>query len=152
MFLIYSLHCCRATLLDIHNSGTYNNQFMIINLERFVPGQTPLPGLLTVAEQLPGTVVSRDMTDVLTLSAYWPSMNVPFFSEVYTASGYPDFIKKLEKYGQHFSKSTHWLSYTASPRAKIFRRDHGTVTSLESMKKVMRSNNYKKDPVCHCCY
>lgn len=44
-------------------------------------------------------------------------------------------------------QTTHWLSYTASPRAKIFRRDQSTVTSLEGIKAVMRGNDYKNDPV-----
>ncbi|EFN51549.1 hypothetical protein CHLNCDRAFT_140007 [Chlorella variabilis] len=38
------------------------------------------------------------------------------FSKIYNASGYPDFISKLEKYGQHFGLTTHWLSYQNSPR------------------------------------
>lgn len=78
---------------------------------------------------------------------YWPSYNVPAFEETYNASGYPDFISKLEKYGQRFSRSTHWLSYETSPRAAIFRRDHASVDSLESMKALMRSNSYRDDPL-----
>lgn len=128
------------------NSGTYNNQYIVVDLKRFVPGEDLRPGLLWVAEQIPGKVVAKDMTATLTMG-YWPSYNVPAFEEIYNASGYPDFISKLEKYGQHFSRSTHWLSYEASPRAAIFRRDQTAVTSLETMKALMRSNNWKKDPL-----
>ena len=36
--------------------------------------------------------------------------------QVYNASGYPDFINRVEKYGQHFGRTTHWLSWQTSPR------------------------------------
>lgn len=89
--------------LEMENSGTYNNQYMVVDLKQFVPGEDPRPGLLWVAEQIPGQVVRADMTSTLALG-YWPSFNVPAFPEIYEASGYPDFISKLEKYGQHFTK------------------------------------------------
>lgn len=44
-------------------------------------------------------------------------------------------------------QSTHWLSYNDSPRAKIFRRDHRNVNSVLSMAKIMRSNDWRNDPV-----
>ncbi|KAG7668518.1 hypothetical protein KSW81_005282 [Nannochloris sp. 'desiccata'] len=135
-----------STLLEMENSGTYNNQYMIVDLTKFIPGEGPHPGLLWVAEQIPGLVVSADMTAVLSLG-YWPSFNVPAFSEIYNQSGYPDFISKLEKYGQKYTKSTHWLSYESSPRASIFRRDQAGVSSLEGIKAIMRSNNWRNDPL-----
>ena len=39
-----------------------------------------------VAEQLPGKIQAEDMTDVLG-RGYWPSYNVPYFPEMYNASG-----------------------------------------------------------------
>ena len=89
--------------LEMENSGTYNNQYMIVDLKKFVPGENLREGLFWVAEQIPGKVVAADMTSTLEMG-YWPSYNVPAFPEVYEASGYPDFIRKLEKYGQHFSR------------------------------------------------
>lgn len=44
-------------------------------------------------------------------------------------------------------QSTHWLSYKDSPRAQIFRRDHRNVNSVLSMAKIMRSNDWRNDPV-----
>lgn len=135
-----------VNILKKGNSGTYNNQYMVVDLKRFVPGEELRDGLLWVAEQVPGLVVGEDVTNTLALG-YWPSYNVPYFPEIYNASGYPDFISKLEKYGQHFTATTHWLSHDAAPRAAIFRRDHASVTNLETMKRLMRSNNYKNDPL-----
>ncbi|WKY00452.1 hypothetical protein Q1695_014920 [Nippostrongylus brasiliensis] len=43
-----------------------------------------------------------------------------------------------------------WYSYDRTPRARIFRRDHGSVVDMDSMIKLMRSNNYTKDPLSRC--
>ena len=45
------------------------------------PLQALQPGLLWVAEQIPGLVAAADMTSHLE-RGYWPSYNVPFFPEV----------------------------------------------------------------------
>ncbi|KAI3424367.1 hypothetical protein D9Q98_009920 [Chlorella vulgaris] len=145
-----------AGVLDTLNSGTYNNQYMIVDLKRFSPGEELQEGLLWVAEQVPGLVAAADLTPTLAFG-YFPSYNVPYFPEVYNASGYPDFVSKLERYGQHFGLTTHWLSYQNSPRAKIFRRDQAGISDLAGMRAVMRSNRWKTDPfseghpICAVC-
>ncbi|PSC74620.1 Phospholipase B-like 1 isoform A [Micractinium conductrix] len=135
-----------AAHLDTHNSGTYNNQYMIVDLSKFSPREALQPGLLWVAEQIPGKVVAADVTNILAFG-YWPSFNVPYFPEIYNASGYPDFVRRLDQHGQHFGRTTHWLSYQTSPRAAIFRRDQASVTDLEGIKALMRSNKWKTDPL-----
>ncbi|POI34529.1 hypothetical protein CIB84_001719, partial [Bambusicola thoracicus] len=72
----------------------------------------------------------------VSLAGYWPSYNIPFHQKIYNLSGYASYV---EKYGLDFS-------YELAPRAKIFRRDQGKVTNLESMKYIMRYNNYQHDP------
>lgn len=64
-------------------------------------------------------------------SGYWPSYNIPFHEKVYNLSGYPMLVQRL---GLDYS-------YDLTPRAKIFRRDQGTVTDLASMKYIMRYNS-----------
>ncbi|KAJ7370826.1 Phospholipase B-like 1 [Desmophyllum pertusum] len=94
-----------------YNSGTYNNQYMILDLKQVELKKTLLTGALWVVEQIPGLVI-------------------------YNLSGFPEFVKK------------HGLSYTyqLAPRAEIFRRDQGKVVDIESMKYILRYNDYPKDP------
>ncbi|XP_067680247.1 putative phospholipase B-like 2 isoform X2 [Haliotis asinina] len=60
-----------------YNSGTYNNQWMVVD-QKLVQG-TPLPqGVLTIVEQLPGYVEHADVTDVLKKNTYWASYNIAY--------------------------------------------------------------------------
>lgn len=114
-----------------HNSGTYNNQYMVFDGKRFRPGNALEPHTLTVVEQIPGLVVSGDATNEL-VKGYWSSYNVPYHRSIYDISGYPSVDEKggVSRYTQ----------YQLAPRASIFRRDQGTVHDLESMQHIMRSN------------
>eukprot|EP01084_Bolivina_argentea_P095043 170870_1 len=118
------------------NSGTYNNQYMIINYALFERSK-PLPdNLLWVVEQVPGYVEGADMTSVLR-RGYWGSYNVPAFEKIYNMSGYPELVE-----AQGVSNS-----YDLAPRARIFRRDANSVSHLESYKAILRYNNYKEDAI-----
>ncbi|KAL5018080.1 hypothetical protein ScPMuIL_003802 [Solemya velum] len=124
-----------ATVLAKFNSGTYNNQYMVLDLKSIELNKTIHDGALWVVEQIPTLVVSGDKTEVLR-AGYWPSFNVPFFEEIYNMSGYPEMV---EKHGVD-------MSYQLAPRNKIFRRDEGKVVDMKSMETIMRYNDYEKDP------
>ncbi|KXZ56769.1 hypothetical protein GPECTOR_1g693 [Gonium pectorale] len=129
------------------NSGTYNNQYMIINANRFKPRDELQPGVLWVLEQMPGMIKSADMTEELS-RGYWPSYNVAYFPDVYAAAGYPDMIARLEAAGAEANSfPIKLLRYQIAPRAQIFRRDQGGVEGLESLKRLMRYNDWRHDPV-----
>ncbi|KAF4086684.1 hypothetical protein AMELA_G00087190 [Ameiurus melas] len=124
-----------------YNSGTYNNQWMIVDYKSFIPGRLSLnKGLLTVLEQIPGMIQTADKTEELYNTSYWASYNIPYFEEVFNASGGPDLVKK---YGS-------WFSFNDSPRAQIFRRNQSLVTDIESMVHLMRYNNFMNDPLSAC--
>ena len=53
-----------ADIIAQYNSGTYNNQYMVIDLKLFRPGRELQPGLLWVVEQLPGMTIAADQTQV----------------------------------------------------------------------------------------
>ncbi|XP_064614813.1 phospholipase B-like 1 [Liolophura sinensis] len=117
-----------------YNSGTYNNQYMVIDLKQIELNKTLHDNALWVVEQIPTLVAAADKTDVLR-TGYWPSYNVPFFEDVYNLSGYPDIVAE---------KGVD-MSYQLAPRAKIFRRDADKVVDMETMKRIMRYNDFKHD-------
>ncbi|XP_045390713.1 putative phospholipase B-like 2 [Lemur catta] len=123
------------------NSGTYNNQWMIVDYKAFVPGG-PSPGtkVLTILEQIPGMVVVADKTSELYQKTYWASYNIPAFETVFNASGLQDLVAK---YGD-------WFSYDGSPRAQIFRRNQSLVQDIDSMVRLMRYNDFLHDPLSLC--
>ncbi|XP_075313221.1 phospholipase B-like 1 [Odontesthes bonariensis] len=124
-----------AKVFSKYSSGTYNSQYMVVDLSKVSLRHSIRNGALTVVEQIPGKVVHSDQTQALR-SGYWPSYNIPFHVEIYNLSGYSVMWKR---YGEDFS-------YDLCPRAKILRRDQAKVSDLSSLKHIMRYNNYKRDP------
>jgi hypothetical protein len=120
-----------------YNSGTYNNQWMVLDLKRFTPGQNLVPGTLWIAEQIPGQVGVKDVTEVLKFG-YWPSYNVPSIKEIFVASGYPEAV---EKQGPAMN------SYQNCVRAQIFRQRQSNVGDMPAFMHMMQYNNYKVDPI-----
>ncbi|ETO01907.1 hypothetical protein RFI_35532, partial [Reticulomyxa filosa] len=109
------------------NSGTYNNQYMVINYGSFTPNE-PLPdNMLWVVEQIPGLVAGQDMTNILR-RGYFAS---------YDKSGYPAMVEAMGVNN----------SYDLAPRARIFRRDANNVLTFEEYKSILRYNNYQVDPI-----
>uniref|UniRef100_A0A665WAU5 Phospholipase B-like n=1 Tax=Echeneis naucrates TaxID=173247 RepID=A0A665WAU5_ECHNA len=124
-----------AKTFSMYNSGTYNNQYMVLDRSKVKLGHSVDDGALTVVEQIPGLVEYSDQTQALR-RGYWPSYNIPFHQKIYMLSGYEEMWKE---YGEDFS-------YDLCPRAKIFRRDQADVKDLDSLKHIMRFNDYRKDP------
>uniref|UniRef100_A0A8C5GPD2 Phospholipase B-like n=1 Tax=Gouania willdenowi TaxID=441366 RepID=A0A8C5GPD2_GOUWI len=124
-----------AHVFSKYNSGTYNSQYMVVDLSRVSLGHSIQDGALTIVEQIPGKVMHSDQTPALR-RGYWPSYNVPFHGEIYNLSGYSVMWRR---YGEEFS-------YDLCPRAKILRRDQTKVWDLKSLKHMMRYNNYRRDP------
>ena len=123
------------------NSGTYNNQWMVLDYKLFKSGEKTLrPNLLWVLEQMPGQIHSEDLTSVLQDQGYWPSYNCPYFKDIFDLTGAP---AKVAEFGDYFT-------YESSPRALIFKRDHAKVKDVASMTKLMRYNDYLHDPLSRC--
>lgn len=124
-----------AETFSRYNSGTYNNQYMVVDRSKVKLGLSVSDGALTVVEQIPGLVEYSDQTQALR-RGFWPSYNVPFHPRIYALSGY---VQMWQKFGEDYS-------YDLCPRAKIFRRDQANVKDLDSLKFIMRFNDYKADP------
>jgi hypothetical protein len=126
-----------ASLIAVLNSGTYNNQWMILDLNKFTPGQSLVPDTMWVAEQMPGIVASQDVTSILSYG-YYPSYNIPMNITLYDMGGYPEAVQL---------QGDDMNSYQRCVRARIFRRDQATVTDLESHKHLMQYNDFEQDPI-----
>jgi len=126
-----------------HASGTYVNQYMVVDFKRFTPGSALLPGTLWVVEEIPGLVLGADQTATLA-RGYWPSYNVPFYAEIYKRSGYSLYLDSTPLRGPAYDGGGEEYTIGAA-RAKIFRRDQDKVVDMASFKRIMRYANYS-DP------
>lgn len=130
-----------AEIFTKFNSGTYNNQWMIVDYKQFTPGKTDIKEqLFVVLEQIPGFIQYSDKTEELLNKGYWASYNIPYYVDIFNLSGCKELV---EKFGP-------WFSQDQNPRAQIFRRDQKTVTDVDSMIRLMRYNNFKEDPLSKC--
>eukprot|EP00873_Tetraselmis_striata_P025707 jgi/Tetstr1/445971/TSEL_000300.t1 len=118
-----------TSLFAEQNSGTYNNQWMVLDVHALMAGERT--GVLWVLEQLPGTVEVADLSDVLLGQGFWPSFNVPYFPRIYRLAGYPA------------DKDIHGTC----PRAKLFAREQSKIANLRDFMSLMRLNRYQSDPL-----
>lgn len=125
-------------LMSFNQSGTYNNQWVVLDAKQFSAGDDELQAdLLWVVELIPGLAHAADMTKTLETQGYWPSYNIPFFEDIYNISGYP---AQEQARGNDFS-------YTNAPRARIFRRNTTDVAALHDLQLLMRYNRFQTDPL-----
>eukprot|EP01133_Synstelium_polycarpum_P006702 gene6702-7795_t len=124
-----------CNIFSLQNSGTYNNQWIVVDYNKFEANVAARDGLVYVLEQLPGYIEFDDVTPIVR-AGYWPSYNVPFFENVYNMSGF----NETSQYGT-------WFSYELAPRATIFRRDANSISSFTEFQAEMRYNNWEHDPL-----
>eukprot|EP00795_Rhopilema_esculentum_P015337 gene15337-6558_t len=127
-------------MFEKYNSGTYNNQWMVVDYKLFKPESPLQPNTLWILEQIPGTIHMGDMSMKLQYQTYWASFNVPYFPYIYNLSG---FASAKAKMGSFFD-------YDLTPRSQIFKRDHSKITDMHSLFTVMRYNKFKTDPLSKC--
>lgn len=79
-------------------------------------------------EEVPGLVHAADQTHYLEKHGYWPSYNVPYYTDIRQVNGnYPN-------------------SWQTAPRAQLFRLLQGNVTSIATLQSVLRWNKYQSTP------
>jgi len=122
------------------NSGTYNNQWIIVDYNLFSPGQNLVPGTLQIVEQLPGQFYSTDLTIEKLQLGYFPSYNVPYFEANRDVCEFPE---------QEALFGPYLFSYERCARAEIFRRDEGSIESITDFGNMMRYNDYEQDTLSH---
>eukprot|EP00754_Rhynchopus_humris_P016136 Rhum_TRINITY_DN14495_c0_g1::Rhum_TRINITY_DN14495_c0_g1_i6::g.91722::m.91722 len=123
------------TLASTAFSGTYCNQYMVVDFNLYKKGEPIADGTLWVVEEIPGQMPGKDVSEILAYG-YWPSYNVPYFPQVYEDSGFAAMARR----------GVPSAAYQDAPRANIFRRDSTKATSLDTFASLMRQNQYKTDP------
>jgi len=124
------------------NSGTYNNQYMILDMKK-INKKKPLnfrKNTLWIIEQAPGYTEAADVSHVLFKQGYWASYNVPYFDNMFKLLAY-DVILKQDV------TQVSWLDYKMCVRAQMFARDNHKVTTMDSFKALIRYNDYEVDPL-----
>lgn len=107
-----------ATYFEHFNSGTYDNQWMVVDHKRFIPGQAIQPNTLWIASTMPGAVFTADVSDTLRTQSYWASYNRPYFRQIYNAMGYN---LLAARYGNYL------FGYDNYFRALMFHREQANV-------------------------
>lgn len=132
-----------AQAFSAHHSGTYTNQWMVLDLLLFSPGaQTPAKGLFTVLEEIPGSIVSEDQSARLYAQGYWPSYNIPFYPEIYRRSG-NEFVCKLAEVRSDNAQ----FCYKQASRGQIFAQRQSGVSDIDSFQKLINYNDWQVDPL-----
>ena len=122
------------------NSGTYNNQFMILDLKLIDIFKKEISDeALYIIEQLPGFFGVEDVTNYLR-KGYWPSYNIPFLMKVREIAGVLDILEERPELYDSYD-------YTGCPRANIFRRDQDSVKDINSFRHLLRYNDFQNDPL-----
>ena len=127
-------------IFEKYNSGTYNNQFMVLNLN-LIDTNTKIisDGALYISEQLPGYCPLEDVTNFLR-KGYWPSYNTPFLKEVRSRAGYDQILEERPELYDSYD-------YSGCARENIFRRDESKVNDIKSFFDLLRYNDFKNDPL-----
>jgi len=111
-----------------HASGTYNNQWQVIDVTLAMKstsvGQELLEDTFWVAEEVPGLVHGEDQSAHLNRYGYWPSFNVLFYPQTKAIAGATS-------------------EYTESVRYKIFEEHQAEVTSPAGMARMIAWNDYQ---------
>eukprot|EP01036_Dinobryon_divergens_P034039 gene34039-43981_t len=126
-----------ADTFSLHHSGTYVNQWMVVDYDRFTPGRAPETGFLTVLEEVPGLIHYEDMTAQLNNDSYWASYNNPYFANIAELSGN----------SARCNAAPLTACHDTDPRAKIFQQQQGRVAGLRDFQALMSYNDFRNDPL-----
>ena len=123
-----------------HNSGTDNNQFIILDLKKVDTINKKIEdNALWIIEQIPGEFISQDVTQYLRFG-YWPSYNVPFSQYFREKTCVNYYISKFKELRDR-------LDYNTCSRANIFRRNQNEINNISDIKNMLRFNDYNYDPL-----
>lgn len=117
------------------NTGTNIAQFIVVDYNRFLPGQSIKDNTVRMLEQIPGMTHQADLSNELNYKGYWASFNRPYFQDIRKATGH---TAAEAAYGALYS-------FDDGPRAKIFRNNQASVANIGDMMRLMNRNMFPKE-------
>ena len=138
-----------ASTFSRYASGTYTNQWMVVDANAFTPGASPQPAhTLTVLEEMPGHVVVTDRTPELSGGSAWgggawASYNVVADPVLFALSGQQALV---DEYGGAGGPGA-FFTWANTSRANIFRREAPRTVDLATLQRTIRWNEFKTDPL-----
>ncbi len=102
-----------------YNSGTYNNQWLVVDYKLFTPGKALESNTVWMLEQLPGHIHRMDNTPLLRSNKWIPSVNAPSYAPFHKLAGYDD-------------QTPYWQYH--GPRYHIFSERMGNVKTMADFK------------------
>jgi len=118
------------------STGTYSSQWMVVDYNKFKPGEQLQNGTLFVIEQIPGINHIEDASAFLQKQGYWGSENRAWFKEVKDSIGQTE---AEEVHGDLFSADR-------NPRAQIFNATATSVQTLVDMRHELQRNHWPHEP------
>jgi len=118
------------------STGTYSSQWMVVDYNKFKPGEQLQNGTLFVIEQIPGISHIEDASGFLQNKGYWGSENRAWFKEVKDSIGQTE---AEEVHGDLFSADR-------NPRAQIFNATATSVQTLVDMRHELQRNRWPHEP------
>jgi hypothetical protein len=117
------------------NSGTYNNEYVVVDTKKWVAGQPVQRDLVWMIEQMPGFTKSRDVSEEFARKTYFEGISTPRFPEIWNLSDYPGEMMRFPE------KADFW-SFDGQIREKLIVRDAPTIGTDERFKEFMQYNDY----------
>ena len=78
-----------ADLFALYNSGTHNNQWIVVDYKKYKNEDTLTADTVWMVETMPRIVEAADVTfTLLTTQGYVPSYNIPYFPYIFQVRGH----------------------------------------------------------------
>eukprot|EP00930_Biecheleria_cincta_P010377 TRINITY_DN11246_c1_g2_i1.p1 TRINITY_DN11246_c1_g2~~TRINITY_DN11246_c1_g2_i1.p1 ORF type:complete len:677 (-),score=114.48 TRINITY_DN11246_c1_g2_i1:139-2037(-) len=120
-----------TSMYSQENLGTGNSQWLVVDYNRFTPGEPLGDNAVRILEQVPGLSQQADVTSEVSARGYWGSYNRPFFKDTRRASGHEE---AEGKFGSFYS-------FEGAPRGLIMKKVGSSVSSLADMRAAMTRND-----------
>jgi hypothetical protein len=155
----------------MYNSGTYNNQWMVLDYSLLSFPLSPrfacvlLLCFLDFDHRLSILALSRyrhskplpagllyileQIPGTAQIADVTSTLQTTGYWASYNIPYFPN-IFNLSGYPALVEQYGDWFTYDMCPRAQIFRRDASSVNSMQAMQRIMRYNKFQTDPLSRC--